>query len=60
MPQNQQNEIPRKTQLSALPERDSGPGEDLRRALAAWERLKIRPAATPETEDTGANAPAHA
>lgn len=60
MPQNQQNETPRKTQLSALPERHSAPSEDFMRALAAWQRLKTRPAAGPKTENPGVHPPAQA
>jgi hypothetical protein len=51
MQQNQKDETPRKTQLSALPERHSAPSEDFMRALAAWQRLKTRPAASPKAED---------
>jgi hypothetical protein len=60
MQQNQENETLRKTQLSALPERHSAPSEDFMRALAAWQRLKTRPAASPKAEDSGAEPMARA
>jgi hypothetical protein len=60
MEQNQQNETPRKTQLSALPERHSAPSEDFMRALAAWQRLKTHPPAGAATEKSGAETPARA
>ena len=60
MQQNQQNETPRQTQLSALPERHSAPSEDFMRALAAWQRLKTHPSDARKTEDADSRPPAQA
>ncbi len=57
MQENKQNEPIRKTRLSALPERHAAPSEDFMRALAAWQRLKTNPPASPNSHQNSGIAP---